>query len=267
MQAHIEVVRSAKPPIAVTAGSAAVAGRVVYIGRPFTKWAEIRRNLADRNLDISEDCDPQDSACSDALARANLVIIGAVEWPREAHEVCAEVRRKLRSVPILLLTDAGDTVGRILGLENGADAWAAADADARIALAQIRALLRRETNPDIGDGGAPSTLRVGNFLLNPASRQVVIDRLRINLTALEYALLWNLLQRAGQAISRADLAGMVGYGASKAGGRAIDMLVRRLRIRIGVSHAHHIRSVRAFGYMLCTDAAMDSAINVAAVGL
>lgn len=89
--------------------------------------------------------------------------------------------------------------------------------------------------------------------MNSASREVAVGRQPVELTTLEFALLWNLLKHAGQVMSRGRLAQLIGYDAAMLEGRAIDTLVGRLRHRLDPIHARKIRSIRAVGYMLCTD--------------
>ncbi|MEP7155625.1 MAG: response regulator transcription factor [Betaproteobacteria bacterium] len=223
-----------------------VIGRIFYVGRPFAQWTEIRRNLGDRNLDVRDAGALPDAA---ELAQIDLVVVGHSSGLRESHETCGDIRRLGFQGPILLLTHADDTVGRILGLESGADAWCAADADARSLVAQIRALIRREQTHRVIQ--SPSKLRAGKFVLDSASREVAIDQERFDLTTLEFELLWNLAQYAGEIMSRERLAQLMGYDSGSLEGRAIDTAVARLRNHLGRVHAAQIRTIRGVGYMLC----------------
>lgn len=230
-------------------------GGIVYIGSQFPQWADIRHSLGERNLAVRESGHLLDAS---ELAQADLVVVGQMQTQglREAHETCGDLRRLGFRGQILLLTYADDAVGRILGLESGADVWAAADADARSTVAQIRALIRREKS----DRTAHSSnhLRAGKFVLNMASREVAVDQQRFDLTTLEFELLWNLADHAGEIMSRERLASLMGYDSDALEGRAIDTAVARLRNHLGQPHAAQIRTIRGVGYMLCVQSMFEA---------
>jgi DNA-binding response OmpR family regulator len=155
---------------------------------------------------------------------------------------------------MLLISNPADPVARILGLENGADAWMASDSDARSCVAQIRALMRRPM-PQVA---APSNvLRVGTLTLNPASREVAAGRERLELSTLEFNLLWILARHAGEIMPRDEMADLMGYTAGGMANRTIDTAISRLRQRLGGVHAQQIRTIRSVGYMLCADSMFE----------
>ncbi|MBI3714544.1 MAG: response regulator transcription factor [Betaproteobacteria bacterium] len=249
MQATKEVIR--RRPLAESAAreSEENAGAVVFIGKPHPAWTAVQQFLVERHFSLRE-------------AR---VVIGEIDGLKGAHEVCADIRRQRYNVPILLLTPGEDAISRILGLENGADAWSASDADSRCTIAQVRALLRREAAH--ATAGAPGlearTLRAGDIVVNAAAREAAIGGQRLDLTTLEFELLWSLVRHAGQILSRERLAQLIGYGPDSTQGRAIDSLVGRLRTRLGAARGRQIRSIRSVGYMLCIDARLPEAAHAA----
>ena len=220
MERQMKIESIARHPRAQTvAASQPAEAHLAYIGRQFPRWAEIKRSLAGRRLDVVDSGDPRELLAAEALARYDLVVLGDSDAEREPHELCIEIRRLGYRGPLLLLTSASDPIGRILGLENGADAWVATDSDARSCVAQIRALLRRPAaqKPDV-----PNTLRVGTLVLNAGSREVAAGRMRIDLSTLEFNLLWLLAQHAGEIMPREELAERMGYKIDLPENRTID---------------------------------------------
>jgi DNA-binding response OmpR family regulator len=260
MERQMKIESIARHPRAQPAPAAQPAeGHVVYIGRQFPRWAEIKRSLAGRNLDVVDSGDPHELLASAALAQYDLIVVGESDARREPHELCVEIRQLGYRGPMLLLTSPGDPIGRILGLENGADAWVATDGDARSCVAQIRALLRR---PAAQTAAIPNTLRVGTLVLNAGSREVAAGHRRIDLSTLEFNLLWLLAQHAGEIMPREELAERMGYKIDLPENRTIDTAVSRLRHRLGEGHARQIRTIRSVGYMLCADSLFESAERV-----
>lgn len=232
------------------------AGCVLYVGKPFARWADIRHALAGRNLDVIDSGDPAELLAARALARYDLIVVGEGHALREPHEICIDIRRQGYRGAVLLIAGASDPIVRILALENGADAWVDIDADARSCVAQMRALLRRPAPPM--EGAAPGALRVGTLVLNPASREVAVGHARVDLTTLEFNLLWLLARHAGEIMPREELAQRLGYKIDAPDNRTIDTAVSRLRHRLGDLHARRIRTIRSVGYMLCADSLFDA---------
>jgi DNA-binding response OmpR family regulator len=228
--------------------------RILHVGSAFARWDEVKQILSGRHLSIATAQNPRELPQDISLSQCQLVVVSESAEGREPHEVCAQIRRLGYSGPMVLISSPGDPVARILGLENGADAWLASDADARSCVAQIRALLRRPTP----QAAPPSNvLRVGTLTLNPASREVAAGRERLELSTLEFNLLWILARHAGEIMPRDEMADLMGYTAGGMANRTIDTAISRLRQRLGGVHAQQIRTIRSVGYMLCADSLFD----------
>lgn len=239
-------------------------GCVAYVGDVFPAWARIRQALLRRNLDVRE-CGNMD-VLPDAvnLTQVDMILLGDAGNGQDPHEICGELRRVAYHGPILLLTSASDPISRVLGLENGADAWAAPDGDTHGIVAQIRALLRRRLSAPGETQPVPFgyTIRAGAFVLNSVAREAAIGQERLALSRLEFELLWQLVKHADQVLPRPKLAGLIGYVEGQPEGRALDTLVGRLRQRIGGPHAQHIRTIHSIGYMLRSSMNSDIFDNV-----
>jgi pilus assembly protein CpaE len=88
------------------------------------------------------------AAVEEAIRRAGeftLVVIDAVEPPRSATEVCAEIRRTpaLSAIPVLCISQKDDVEERVRFLEAGADDVIARPFDSRELEARVEALLVR----------------------------------------------------------------------------------------------------------------------------
>src|SRR5438477_11079903 len=145
-----------------------------------------------------------------------------------------DVLRNLRlksNVPVLILTARGEDVDRIVGLEIGADDYLPKPFNPRELLARIRAILRRsrETASHAGD----DKLRVGDVELDPGTRRVQRGGAKIELTAVEFNLLEQLLRSAGRVVERENLAQEVLGRKLSAFDRSLDVHVSNLRKKLG----------------------------------
>jgi len=165
-----------------------------------------------------------------------------------------EVLRKIREqskVPVLMLTARGDDVDRIIGLEIGADDYLAKPFNPRELAARIKAILRRTKPDQPTPQAALRVLTVGDIELDSGTRVVRRQGELIDLTAVEFDLLANLLRSAGQVITREELSQSVLGRSPSVFDRSIDMHISNLRKKLGHMYGdvERIKTLRGVGYI------------------
>jgi DNA-binding response OmpR family regulator len=141
-----------------------------------------------------------------------------------------EVTRRLRrgsDVPILMLTSRSSESDKVLGLEVGADDYLTKPFGTSELVARVRALLRRTT-----PAARERTLVFGTLRIDPARRDAERDGERVQLTTLEFDLLYFLASRPGHVFSREALMTEVWGDDRVVGDRSIDNIVSRLRRKL-----------------------------------
>src|SRR5690606_16741744 len=139
-----------------------------------------------------------------ALARLeseppHLLLLDVMLPGTDGFEVCRQVRRRSR-MPIVMLTARDSTADVVLGLELGADDYVTQPVEASELLARVRAVLRRATPY------APTDVQaVGDLVVDRQAFVVTRDGEDLELSATEFRLLVELVDRAGQAMSREEL--------------------------------------------------------------
>ncbi len=191
---------------------------------------------------------------SAAAARARLqgfdfdLLVMDVMMPGETGlELTAALRRASR-VPILMLTAMGEAEDRIAGLELGADDYLPKPFEPRELLLRIRRILdRAETARPAEDA-----IAFGDCTFDPGRLVLTRGGQRVHLTTTEANLLRALARRAGEVLSRAELASESGEPGSD---RTIDVQVTRLRRKIEGDPRlpRYICTVRGQGYVLRPD--------------
>jgi len=183
-----------------------------------------------------------------ATAAIDLVVLDVLLPDGSGLDICRELKRRRPSLPIILLTALKEEVDRIIGLEIGADDYLGKPFNPRELVARIRAVLRRggEAAP------APSARRwrFGGFRADAAARAVVnADGETIDLTGAEFDLLHVLLDRPGRVLSRDQLLDLTQGRDADPLDRSIDVLVSRLRRKLGDAPPFHlVKTVRNGGY-------------------
>lgn len=157
-------------------------------------------------------------------------------------------REKLNGdVPVLLLTARREEVDKVLGLESGADDYLTKPFGVRELVARANALTRRpRASASVSpEAPAPSQIvdgevqpvRLRNVMLDPARRRVTVDARPIELTSLEFDLLYLLAASPGIVFSRRALLSRVWKDDTFVTERSVDTLVKRLRRKIEIDPA------------------------------
>jgi DNA-binding response OmpR family regulator len=162
---------------------------------------------------------------------------------------------------LVIVTGRGDAIDKVVGLEIGADDYVTKPFDLRELLARIKAVLRRlvpaEPPPPAPAAAAPAPaardrLRFADWELDTAARRLVdAAGTEVVLTTGEFELLQVLARHAGRVLSRDFLLEQTRGREAAPFDRTIDVLVGRLRKKLGDSadEPQLIKSVRGAGYL------------------
>ena len=164
--------------------------------------------------------------------------------------VCRSIRESGSALPILMLTARDAVESRIDGLDCGADDYLVKPYDFRELLARLRAVIRRGRRPVL-----PERLTVGRLVIETRSRRARIGATDLALTAKEYSLLEYMARRAGDVVSRADIAEHVWDENYDPFSNVVDVYIQRLRRKLEMAGEQSlIRTRRGEGYQLTGDA-------------
>ena len=178
----------------------------------------------------------------------DAVILDVMLPARDGFAVCRTIRESGCAVPILMVTARDAVDARIEGLDCGADDYLVKPFDFGELLARLRALVRRGRLPLL-----PERLTVGPLAIDTRSRRVRVRSREVALTAKEYALLEYFVRRAGDVVSRGDIAEHVWDEHYDPLSNVVDVYVQRLRRKLDrVGSDSLIRTRRGEGYQLVT---------------
>ncbi len=178
----------------------------------------------------------------------DLVILDIMLPGKDGYEVCSELRASGSTVPVLMLTARDRIDDRVRGLDTGADDYLTKPFDFRELLAHVRALLRR------GRDLKPDVIRVDDLEIDARARRVRRGGRGLYLTAKEYALLEYLARRAGQIVTRAEIADHVWDDNFDPFSNLIEVYVQRLRRKVDDGHATKLlHTRRGAGYLLSAE--------------
>ena len=190
--------------------------------------------------------------CSDplkALPRLDektydLVILDLTLPGMDGLTLCEMICNK-HSIPVIISSARNNISDKVLALEKGADDYLPKPYDPRELVARIHAVLRRKI-PDAKDE------QHDDFMIDE-KRMVIAHKSEVlDLTVAEYGLLVILLKQRGMVLSRDDILDKVTGMNWESGERSIDVIISRLRHKLGDSSRspEYIESIRGVGYRM-----------------
>ncbi len=187
---------------------------------------------------------------------ADLVVLD-LAMPGEDGLSLARFLRERYATGIIMVTAAGATLDRIIGLEMGADDYLAKPVDPRELLARVKAVLRRTLGRGPAAPGQPGDeVHFGACRLNLASRKLHgADGQEIALTAMEFDLLQAFARHPNRVLSRDQLLDLAHNKSMEPFDRSIDIRIARLRRKIepDPSKPTIIKTIRGGGYLFASD--------------
>ena len=162
-------------------------------------------------------------------------------------DLCREIKKNslLSNIPIIILTAKDDEVDRVVGFELGADDYVTKPFSVRELILRIKAVLKR------GEVNKPELVEVerqfGDLSIDVDSHEVHVNSELVVLTALEFKLLKQLVDRRGRVQSRDQLLSDVWGYSSEVTTRTVDTHIKRLREKLGPM-GKYVQTIRGIGY-------------------
>jgi DNA-binding response OmpR family regulator len=177
------------------------------------------------------------------LGDYDVIVLDVMLPDGSGFELCAWLRSRGITTPILMLTARDAIDDRVLGLEAGADDYLIKPFAFRELVARVRALGRRR--PAI----APAEHRVADLHVDLKSHSASRSGTPIRLTAKEFALLEFFVTHTGVVVDRAAITAHVWDENHDPFTNVLEVLVRRLRRKIDDEFEPKlIHTLRGSGY-------------------
>lgn len=154
-------------------------------------------------------------------------------------ELVRALRARSIATPILILTARSSWKEKVEGLNAGADDFIVKPVRTEELVARLHALARRAA------GHSATRVTAGPIAIDTATSEAWLDNAPLALTASEFRLLQLLLYSAGRTLTRQSILDNLYRLHSERDENAIEVLVGRLRRKIG---REHVVTVRGLGY-------------------
>ena len=204
-------------------------------------------NLSQEGFKVSEFSNAESCLNKIQKKKPDLLLLDLMLPGMSGLDLCKEIRadKTLKNLAIIMLTAKGEEVDRIIGFELGADDYVTKPFSVRELILRVKAILKRS------DTKTKEVVEVerqfGDLKIDVDSHEVHVDSQLIELTALEFRLLKELVDKRGRVQSRDQLLSEVwGYNAEVTT-RTVDTHIKRLREKLG-SMGKYVQTIRGVGY-------------------
>ena len=173
------------------------------------------------------------------------IIIMDVMMPKlDGYSACKEIR-KIKQIPVIMLSARGEEYDKLFGFELGVDDYVTKPFSPKELLARIRAVMKRSAAP--APAGDNNVLKFEGLEINMSGREVFVDGKPVSLTPKEYDLLFYLVRNKGIALSREKLLEEVWGYDFYGDDRTVDTHIKMLRNSLG-DYRKFIVTLRGMGY-------------------
>jgi len=180
--------------------------------------------------------------------KPDLIVLDVMLPGMDGIDVLTQLRRE-SEVYVIMLTAKSEETDKIIGLSVGADDYLTKPFSPRELVARVKAALRRFGRQGSG-AGESRVLAFKHVRIDVDARQVWKDDQAVELTTIEFDLLYALAEHRGRVLSREQLLERVWghdfYGEE----RVVDVHLGHIRKKIEPDPAHPqlIVTVRGVGY-------------------
>ncbi|HCX62487.1 response regulator transcription factor [Sedimentibacter sp.] len=194
------------------------------------------------------------SEANDGMTAVNLckendydIIIMDIMMPKiDGYHAAREIR-KLKEVPIVMLSARGEEYDKLFGFEIGIDDYVVKPFSPKELMARINAILKRNHKKDTET--IMKSFKFKGLEINMSGRCVYVEGAKVDLTPKEYELLFYLIKNKNVALSRekilSDVWGYDFFGFD----RTVDTHIKMLRNNLG-KYRYIISTIRGIGYKL-----------------
>jgi len=161
-------------------------------------------------------------------------------------DLCRELKqdKSLSAMPVIILTAKDDEVDKVVGFELGADDYVTKPFSVRELILRVKAVLKRGARQS---DNMEVQRQFGQLTIDVDSHEVFVNDELVSLTALEFKLLRQLVDRRGRVQSRDQLLSDVWGYSSDVTTRTVDTHIKRLREKLG-DMGKYVQTIRGVGY-------------------
>jgi len=171
----------------------------------------------------------------------DIIIMDIMMPELDGFSACREIR-KIKDIPVLMLSARGEEYDKIHGFELGIDDYVVKPFSPKELMLRIGAILKRSGGQEKRD-----MVQIGGLTVDFTGRLVTVDGMKVDMTPKEYDLFFYLVRNTGIALTREKLITQVWGYDFYGDDRTLDTHIKLLRKSLG-EYSSHIVTLRGVGY-------------------
>lgn len=210
----------------------------------------VRAALTPEGFDVIEAEDGNQALAIFRKQEPSVIILDLSIGQPDGFEVCREIR-KVSTVPIIMLTSHDQEMDEAMCLAAGADDFITKPVSARILALRTTTQIRHRAAQNLVQG---SVISAGPLSLDTETRELTINKVKIELTRTEYDFLHLLIGNPKRVFTREQISSAIGTSLEYSSDHLLDTHASRIRMKIKeVSDIKVLHAVRGVGYRLLSN--------------
>lgn len=180
-----------------------------------------------------------------------LAVLDVMMPELDGFTLCRRLREKY-TFPIIMLTAREEEIDKITGLAIGADDYVTKPFRPLELVARVKAQLRRSQRYNGGQQEAGAIAAYRGLTLNRETHVCTLDEKPVELTPIEFSILWTLCKNRGRVISSEELFKEVWGEKYFTGNNTVMVHIRHLREKMqdSAENPRYIKTVWGVGYKI-----------------
>lgn len=207
--------------------------------------------LSNEGYEVYKFYSPREAiSCIDKM-EMDLAVLDVMLPGISGFDICKHIREKY-TYPVIMLTAKVENTDKITGLTIGADDYITKPFNPLEVVARVKAQLRRYKRYNSKVPEKTDTYEVGGLFINKSTHECTLLGKPINLTPLEFNILWLLCEKDGNVVSSEEIFEQVWGEKYLDGNNTVMVHIRRLREKLGEKprDPKFIKTVWGVGYKI-----------------
>jgi two-component system alkaline phosphatase synthesis response regulator PhoP len=162
----------------------------------------------------------------------SLILLDVMLPGINGFDICLEIRKKKKHIPILMITSRSEENDKVTGFENGADDYIVKPFSIRELVARVKAILRRTKGANAELAESDKKLIFEGITIDLENRIVLLGKKNIELSPKEFDLLYLLAKHPGRSYSRQQLLDTIWGYQFEGFEHTVNSHINRLRSKI-----------------------------------
>lgn len=213
--------------------------KILVVDDEFLIRDVIREYLLLEEYEVDEAADGKEAVDKCKVNDYSLIIMDIMMPHMDGYQACREIR-KIKDVPVIMLSARGEEYDKLIGFELGIDDYVTKPFSPKELIARVKAVLKRSSL-------VLDVYQFNGLKIDDKAHDVTIDGDKVYLTPKEYELLKYFITNKNIALSREQLLTNVWGYDFYGDDRTIDTHVKTLRKNLG-KYGDCIKTIRGIGY-------------------